>query len=157
MRAFLLRVSVGLGGCALLAAVAIDFTSVVARHIGLHVSGAIELIQFCIVAAISAALLVATLEGAHASVQLLTSRAPEAWRRRLEWLSDGLSFLALSALLVADAWVAADLWPQDERSDLLGLPFAPARVLWCAALGLSALFSLAIWRREPAPPESSDV
>lgn len=131
---FLRRLSSAIGGLALCLAVAVDFASVVLRHVGVRFYGSIEIIQFCVLAAISSALILASIEGAHASVHLLVTRVGPRMRGVLGRLSDGLTALAFILLLTGGAWVAADLWPQDERSDLLRLPFAPARLLWAVAL-----------------------
>ena len=153
----LLRASYGIGGAALFAMVAVDFTSVAARHLGLRVLGAIEIIQICIVVAISAAILAATLQGAHAAVHLLVTRVGPRARLGLERLSDVLSVTLFLGLLFGGTWVLKDLWPQDERSDLLRLPFAPARMVWCLALALSALASLLTLFARPKPTSPAET
>jgi TRAP-type C4-dicarboxylate transport system permease small subunit len=153
----LLRASYGIGGAALFAMVAVDFTSVAARHLGLRVLGAIEIIQICIVIAISAAILTATLEGSHAAVHLLVTRVGPRARRALERLSEILSVVLFMGLLIGGLWVAIDLWPMDERSDLLRLPFAPARFVWCLALLLCALVSLVGLFARPKLDPPADV
>jgi TRAP-type C4-dicarboxylate transport system permease small subunit len=157
----LLRVFLTLGGVALFAMIGVDFTSVVGRRFGLRVFGSIEINQLCIVVAVGSALMAATLTGAHASVHLLVSRVNQAWRVRLERLSETATLLAFALLCAGGLWVLADLWPQDERSDLLHLPFAPARVFWGLALALAAAVSLAslfVPAEAESPEEaSSDV
>jgi TRAP-type C4-dicarboxylate transport system permease small subunit len=130
------------GGASLLLAMATDFVSVVSRHVGLQVLGAIEIVEYCIVGAISSALVIATLGGGHAAVHLLTERLRDGPRRVLARLSDLLSALCFFGFLAGDAWLAADVWNRDERSDLLGLPIAPARILWCLSLALACLIVL---------------
>jgi TRAP-type C4-dicarboxylate transport system permease small subunit len=142
-RTLLLRAFLTLGGLALFAMIGVDFASVVARHLGLRFLGSIEIVQLCIVVAVGSALVAATLTGAHASVHLLVSRVNPAWRARLERLSEAATLLAFALLCAGGLWVLADLWPLDERSDLLRLPFAPARVFWGLVLALAATVSLA--------------
>lgn len=135
------------GSVALLGAMAIDFASVVGRHIGFPFLGSIELVQVCVVVAASAALVGGTLSGAHAAVHVLTERMPPA--HQLFWVRFGalLGTLFFAALVVGGAWLAADTWPGDERSDLLKLPFFPFRVVWCLATSLTAaLFAVQIFR-----------
>ncbi len=55
-----------------------------------------------------------------------------------------MSAAFLLALLVGDAWIAIEYWPRDERSDLLLLPFAPMRLVWCVALTAASLIALAV-------------
>jgi hypothetical protein len=71
-----------IGSAALLLAMSIDAVAVLGRHLGWPLLGAIELVQACIVLAASAAIIVATLRGAHARVHILTERLPERWQRR---------------------------------------------------------------------------
>jgi TRAP-type C4-dicarboxylate transport system permease small subunit len=143
VRVLLDRASLILGGAALACAVAIDFTSVVARHLGLSVLGAIEIIQFCIVAAISSALLSASLHGSHAAVHLLVTRVGPRMKLLLHRFSDLLTVALLIAVLTGSLWVLIELMHLDERSDLLRLPFAPARMLWCLSLALTAAVTAA--------------
>ena len=154
-----IRWAFGAGAVALLLAMAIDFASVVGRHLGFPFLGSIELVQLCVVVAASAALVGGTLSGAHAAVHVLTERMPVA--HQLFWARFGalLGTLFFAALAVGGAWLASDTWPGDERSELLQLPFFPFRVVWCAATALTAaLFAVQIVRpklpSQDAPRES---
>ena len=133
------RVALWIGSAGLLIAMAIDTCSVLARQMGFVLVGNVELIQPCITAAIAAALVLATLQQAHATVHLFTSHMTPVWQRRLGWLGGVATTVALALLAVGCGWIAIELWPLDERSDLLQLPVAPARWLWCGALTLAAL------------------
>jgi TRAP-type C4-dicarboxylate transport system permease small subunit len=154
---WLRRASQWIGGAALLGAVGVDFVSVVARHVGLRLLGSIEIIQFCIVAAISSALVLATLEGSHAAVHLLVTRVSPRAQALLHRVSDGFSVVAFAALLVGNLWVFSDLLPLEERSDLLHLPFAPARAFFCVALALCAILALVHMISRPTEDQPSDV
>ncbi|HWA23775.1 MAG TPA: TRAP transporter small permease [Caulobacterales bacterium] len=131
------------GGVSLLAAMAIDFVSVAGRHLGFPIVGALELVQYCIAGIVSTAVVVATLTDNHAAVHVITERLGAAARRVLSRFSDVMSVLFFLAVLAGDAWIAWELWPRDERSDLLGLPFAPMRMLWCAGLVTASAIALA--------------
>lgn len=131
------------GGVSLLSAMTIDFVSVVGRHLGFPIVGALELVQYCIVGIVSTAVVAATLTENHAAVHVVTERLGAAARRVLARLSDVMSLVFFLAVLAGDAWIAWELWPRDERSDLLGLPFAPMRVLWCAGLVAASAIALA--------------
>lgn len=147
-----IRWAFGAGAVALLGAMAVDFASVVGRHLGLPFLGSIELVQVCVVTAASAALVGGTLSGAHAAVHVLTERMPVAHQRFWARFGAVLGTLFFAALAFGGAWLAADTFPGDERTDLLQLPFFPFRVIWCAATGLTAcLFAIQIARpRLPA-------
>jgi TRAP-type C4-dicarboxylate transport system permease small subunit len=136
------RGSFVLGFVALFTAMAVDFASVIARHVGLRVLGSIEVIQLCIVAAISAAIVLATAKGSHAAVHLLTARLPPRLREGFLRVAEGMTALLFLLFLIADGWIAIELWPLGERSDLLGLPFAPARALWCLSMAFAAALAL---------------
>lgn len=131
-----------IGGGALLAAMAIDFVSVVGRHLGFRIVGALELVQYCITGIVSAAVVIATLSDGHAAVHVLTERLRAPWRAVLARFSDLLSALFFAAILAGDLWIAVELFTRDERSDLLGLPVSPMRLLWCLAQALAGLICL---------------
>jgi TRAP-type C4-dicarboxylate transport system permease small subunit len=136
------RLALALGGLGLALAVGFGVLGVAARHLGLSLPGAIELIQPCIVAVVASALVVATLERTHAAAHLFTARAPPAWRRPLERLAAALAAFVFGALFVGEAWLFVELWPAHERGDLTGLPVWPQRALWSASLLLCAVLSL---------------
>lgn len=131
-----------LGGFALMAAMVTDFLSVIGRHFGVRIIGALEIVQYCIVMAVSAAVVVATINGAHAAVHVLTERMRAPVRRAMARASDALTALCFFGILFGDVWLARDVWNSDERSDLLGLPIAPARLIWCASLAIA--FAVAV-------------
>jgi TRAP-type transport system small permease protein len=141
---FLARVCFALGGGVLLSAMAINLVGVVGRRLGFSIIGAMELVQYCIAGVISAAIVVATLTDAHAAVHVVTEHVGEKLRRALAHLSDALTALFFLAVLAGDVWIAFELWAGDERSDLLGLPIAPMRILWCAGLALAFIVTLAL-------------
>lgn len=96
----------------------------------------------------SAAMVAATLAGAHASVHILTERLKASTAARLARVSSLISALFFVLTVVGSAWVAADLWHSFERTELLGLPLRWFRALWIlAALIVAALFVRAALRR----------
>lgn len=140
-----------LGGVGLFAAMAVDFLSVVGRHIGLPFAGAIEIVQVCVVIAASAALVGATLAGTHAAVHVITERLPAGPRRILARLAALLATLFFAGLALGGLWLLSDTLPGDERTDLLHLPLAPLRILWCGACAAAALlFLIQVFRPKPA-------
>jgi TRAP-type C4-dicarboxylate transport system permease small subunit len=148
------RLAFGAGAIALLAAMAVDFASVVGRHLGFPFLGSIEIVQLLVVVAASAALVGATLSGAHAAVHVITERLPPGQRQFWARVAALLGALFFALLCAGSAWLAADTLPGDERSELLQLPFFPFRLIWTAACGFTAiLFAVQIVR----PPPPSDT
>jgi TRAP-type transport system small permease protein len=146
------------GSIALLAAMAADFISVIGRHLGFTLLGGVEFVQICVVVAISSALIVATLRGAHASVHILTERLAPSTARLLGRASDILGAILFLLLSAGSFWMLSDTWGLDERTDVLGLPLAPARILWTGALASTALVFLirALARRTPDAQSGGD-
>ena len=133
-----MRATLWFGGAALFLAAATDFASVIARHIGVTLFGTTEIVQLLIVGIVSTALVSATLQGSHAAVHLLAARLGPRLKRVQHRLSEAVTACVLLTMLAGSATVFALLLPLDERSDLLGLPIAPARCVWCVALLVSA-------------------
>ena len=138
----LAQVAFVLGSIGLMLAMTFDSLAVLGRHLSLPLLGSIEIVEACIVLMACASLIGTTLERGHASVHLLTERLPAVGRRRLGVVTSLLCALFFGCVLVGSLIVLSDLWLGDERSDLLGIPIAPLRVIWCAsAAGLVVAFS----------------
>ena len=128
-----------LGSLGLLCAMASDALAVLGRHLGLPLRGSIELVESSIVLMACASLVGTTLERGHASVHLLTERLPARARRVLASAANLAGALFFAWLLLGSALVLADLWHGAEQTELLGIPIAPLRVLWCATAAAIAL------------------
>lgn len=142
---------VWIAGGALFVAVAVDALAMIGRQIRLPLLGSIEIVQAAVLFASAGALVIATLDGAHARVNLLLVRMPPVWREWLEKLHALVAALLFAALLAGTVWIAADLWPGHEESELLHIPYRPLRI--ATAVSLAALCLLALrrlWRRGPA-------
>jgi TRAP-type C4-dicarboxylate transport system permease small subunit len=126
---------VGAGG--LLTVMLVEAVAVVGRHIGFPVMGALEIVQVAIVPAAIAAMLIATLAGAHAAVHMITDRMPEAARHAALRLGSLLAALCFTALTIGSAWLAVEYWNSFERTEVLHIPFRPLRIL--VVLGAAAL------------------
>ena len=138
----LLKLSFATGSVALLCMVAIDFVSVICRHLHIPLAGSIELIQACITLAISAAVVAATLTGGHAAVHVLTERMSPAWRGRFLRIADAAGVVYFVAVAVGGLWLLGDTLNADERTDLLRLPITPLRLIWAVSLALAGVLSL---------------
>ena len=132
---------VWVAGGALLLAMVTDTMAMLGRQLHWPLLGAIELVQAAVLFGSAGALLLATLEQAHARVHLLLDRLPSNWQVILARLHAALSLLFYAGLLAGSAWLALDLWNGHEESELLGVPYRPLRitvVLVLAALVLDA-------------------
>jgi TRAP-type transport system small permease protein len=146
----LIRVAYVLGGAGLAAATLSDSLAVAGRHTGVTFLGSIELVQAAVVLLASAAMLVATLAGTHASVHFVTARVSPAAAARLARTAALLAALAFVLLAAGSAWVGAELWNGHERTELLHIPLRWLRLLWLvAALAIAGCFLRAAWRSRP--------
>lgn len=129
------------GAWALLAVMAVETVSVIGRHLGRPLLGALEIIRAAILLAACAAMVTATLADAHAGVHLLIDRLPPRARRAIVRVGALLSALFFAGLLAGSLLLARDFWPAHEESELLGIPFRPLRACVClAAFAVAAVF-----------------
>jgi TRAP-type C4-dicarboxylate transport system permease small subunit len=117
------------GSAGLLGMMVVEAASVIGRHIGVPVMGAIELVQAAIVPAACAAMLIATQRGAHAAVHMLTERLPEAARGKIARAGSVLSALFFAAMCAGGTWLSMEYWDTFEKSEVLSIPFRPLRAL----------------------------
>jgi TRAP-type C4-dicarboxylate transport system permease small subunit len=141
---------VGAGG--LLTMMLVEAAAVIGRHTGIPVTGALEIVQVAIVPAACAAMLIATLQGGHAVVHMLTDRMPETMRRWTMRFGAALAGLCFSALTVGSAWLTAETWHSFEQTEVLDIPVRPLRVLvTLTAAALALIFFHRAVRAEKAP------
>ena len=134
------------GATGLLAMMLIETAAVIGRHIGVPVTGALEIAQASIVPAACAAMLIATLRGAHAAVHMLTDRMPQSIQQGVLRAGALLSASCFAALAAGSAWLAVEYWNSFEETEVLHIPFRPLRALVTLAAAWLALafFHLAI-------------
>ena len=138
---------VGSGG--LLCMMLVEAAAVIGRHVGIPVTGALEIVQAAIVPAACAGMLIATSRHAHAAVHMLTGRLPRGPRRWMERLGALLASLFCAALCGGAAWLAVEYWSSFEQSEVLHIPFRPLRVLVAlTAAALAVAFLHGAFRRE---------
>ncbi|MFO7286444.1 MAG: TRAP transporter small permease subunit [Gammaproteobacteria bacterium] len=133
---------VWIAGGALLVVVAVDSLAMIGRQIRFPLLGSIEIIEAVVLIAAGGGLIVATLDHAHARVNLLLERLSTTSRERVLRLHALAGALLFAALLAGTAWIAADLWHGHEASELLGIPYRPLRI--AAVLTLLVLFVLSL-------------
>jgi len=142
MSKLLRRLLIWVAGGALLVAMLVDTLAMIGRQIDLPLIGSIELVQAAVLLAGSGALVVATLDAAHARVNLLLDRLPDGPRRLFDRLHALAAALFFAALLAGSAWIAIDLWNGHEESELLRIPYRPLRVAVLLALVVLLLLAL---------------
>jgi TRAP-type C4-dicarboxylate transport system permease small subunit len=144
------KLTIWIGGIAMLAATATDTIAVIGRNLGRPLVGSIELVEAAILVSGTVALVLATLGDLHARVRLLTDRLGETAQTVLERFSRLAAAAFFAAIAWGSIWLAADLWSGHEQSELLGVPWRVLRLVanvglvCCAAIALAATF-----RREP--------
>ncbi|WP_338243440.1 TRAP transporter small permease [Aurantiacibacter hainanensis] len=138
-----LRIAIWMGGIALLAATAIDTLAVIGRHVGLPVTGSIELMQAAILVSSALGLVIATIVQSHARVRLFIDRLSPSAQVLADRVSDALSLIFFVGLLAGSIWLSIDLWDAHEQSEILGVPWRWLRMFANACL-LVAAASLAL-------------
>ena len=139
----------GAGG--LLSIMLIEVIAVIGRHLRLPLLGALEMAQAAIIPAACAAMVIASLAGAHAVVHLVTERVPKrarAWMSRASSLLCGVFF---ATLCVGACWLTQEFWDSFEETDVLHIPFRPLRALVAVSMGALALIFLHRAFRRGAP------
>jgi TRAP-type C4-dicarboxylate transport system permease small subunit len=143
-RAIPRRILVWISGGALLVAMAVDTLAMWGRQVGVPFVGSIEIVQAAALIAALGGLLVASLEHAHARVNLLLERVPADWRATLKASHEVAAAVLYAALLAGSVWIATDLWNASEESELLHIPYRPLRI--AVAITLTLLFLLSFVR-----------
>jgi len=127
------------GSAGLLLAMASDAVAVLGRHTGFALPGSIEIFQVAAVVALSAAILLTSLQNRHATVDLILGRASPGMRRALRQIGRLTLVLTFGLLTAGSVWVLMDLWPTHETTDVLSIPMAPFRIVWAASCAAATL------------------
>jgi TRAP-type C4-dicarboxylate transport system permease small subunit len=143
-------VLIWVAGGALLVAMLVDTLAMIGRQIELPLIGSIELVQAAVLIAGSGALIVATLDAAHARVNLLLDRLAPRERRWIERAHALSAAVLFAALLTGSAWIGFDLWSGHEESELLRIPYRPLRIAIVLALLALLLLALRSARKPPS-------
>lgn len=140
-------VVIWIGGLALLAATLVDTLAVIGRHVGLPITGSIELMQAIVLVSGSVGLVIATWDNSHARVRIVVERLSAASRRVADVVSDLLTLAFVLALLAGSAWLSADLWHGYEQSELVGVPWSALRLIAnVCLLACAVLLALRLFR-----------
>lgn len=143
-----LKIAVWTGGISLLAATAIDTLAVIGRHAGLPITGSIELMQPAILVSGALGLVIATIVQSHARVRLFVDRLSPSSQVLADRVSDTLSLIFFTGLLLGSAWLSLDLWDSHEQSEILGVPWRWLRLFanLCMLIAAASL-ALRIFRK----------
>jgi TRAP-type C4-dicarboxylate transport system permease small subunit len=138
------RVLIWISGGGLLVAMAVDALAMLGRQVRVPLLGSIEIVEAAVLIAAAGALIIATMDNAHARVNLVLERLPDKTRNWLGRFHALAGVLLFSALLTGTVWIAADLWFGHEESELLHIPYRPFRI--ATAISMAALLILALHR-----------
>ncbi|MDH4107949.1 MAG: TRAP transporter small permease [Gammaproteobacteria bacterium] len=127
------------GGAPLLAAMFVEFASVIGRNTGLPLPGAIEIVQAAVLLSSSAAIVVATLSRSHAKVRVLLARARGTSGTALKTFNAVGGTIFFLALASGSLWIIGDMWGAAEQSELVGIPWLPLRCVAAASMLATAL------------------
>ncbi|RYY26644.1 MAG: TRAP transporter small permease subunit [Sphingomonadales bacterium] len=135
------------GSAGLLLAMATDALAVLGRHAGFAVIGSIEIFQMTIVVALSSAVLLVSLMNGHATVDMIVGRASDRTKFLLAQIGRVALAITFGLIAFGSIWVAYDLWPTTEMTELLSIRVAPFRLVWIIACALAALHFAAAFVR----------
>jgi len=136
------RVLIWISGGGLFVAVAVDATAMLGRQVRIPLLGSIEIVEAAVLLAAAGGLVIATMDNAHARVDLVAARLPAAARACLRRINALAGVLFFAALLTGTVWIAADLWSGHEESELLRIPYRPLRIATAISLGALLVLSL---------------
>ena len=127
-----------IGGVPLLAAMIIEFVSVIGRNLGMPILGTIELVQAAVLLSSTTAIVIATLSRSHAKVRLLLSRTRGRSNKVLKFFNAVGGTIFFLSLMIGSFWIMVDMWNAAERSELLGVPWVPLRCYATAGMLVTA-------------------
>lgn len=144
-----------IGGVFVIIAVAVVFGNVVMRVLTGHsFNGSYELTGLCATMFVALAIPVATYEGSHIFVELLTSHLRGAARKATKYIAR-VCDLVFAVLYAYAGWkIALQKFATMEASDTLRIPVWPFRFLWVLCCLLMIMFS--IYRLVRIPKEKDD-
>jgi TRAP-type C4-dicarboxylate transport system permease small subunit len=133
------RFLVFIGSTGLLLAMATDALAVLGRHVGFALIGSIEMFQVCLVVALASSILMVSLRNRHATVDLLVGRASGRTKAMLAQIGRAALAITFGLIAAGSIWVAVDLWPTTEMTELLSIRIAPFRLIWIATCTIAAV------------------
>jgi TRAP-type C4-dicarboxylate transport system permease small subunit len=155
------RLPLTLAAVLLLAAVAINFTNVVARYLFLaSIYWADEAMVFLVIWSIFLAAIAITCDGSHLTMDLFSTRLPPRWQRLLDAAIAAVC-LATFAFMTWQAWtVVRTLARNDQRSIALDIPMAvphAALLIGFALMALAVAVRVGLGHRIIKPMSPDDI
>ena len=117
-------------------------SNVALRPFGKPITPTYELVEIMAAAAISFAVLYATVERAHIVINILVSRLPQQVRAIFDSFTSFLGFGTWALLAIASAIYAWEQWLLIEITDILDIPYFPFRCVWVFAMAIMCLVLL---------------
>lgn len=139
----LAKASYFIGGIGLIGATFTDTFAVAGRHLGIGLTGAIELVQAFVILLGASAMYIATATDNHASVHIFTDRMPPARRAMMRRVAAAFSALVFIVIVAGSAWIVCELWHAHEETELLHIPLLYWRIAWTSFATLMAVHFLA--------------
>jgi TRAP-type C4-dicarboxylate transport system permease small subunit len=134
------RLPLTLAALLLLAAIAINFSNVVARYL-LHASiyWADEAMVYLVIWSIFLAAIAVTYDGSHLTMDLFSTRLSPRWQRALDGAIAAVSILTFAFMAWQAVTVVRTLLRNDQRSIALDIPIAIAHSALLVGFVFSAL------------------
>jgi TRAP-type C4-dicarboxylate transport system permease small subunit len=155
------RLPLTLAAILLLAAIAINFSNVVARYLFLaSIYWADEAMVFLVIWSIFLAAIAVTYDGSHLTMDLFSARLSPRWQRALDGVIAAVCVLTFTFMAWQAMTVVRTLLRNDQRSIALDLPIAVAHSALLVGFVFSALVvvaRVALGHRVVKPMSPDDV
>jgi TRAP-type C4-dicarboxylate transport system permease small subunit len=155
------RLPLTLAAILLLAAIAINFSNVVARYLlRASIYWADEAMVFLVIWSIFLAAIAVTYDGSHLTMDLFSARLSARWQRALDAVIAAVSILTFSFMAWQAMTVVRTLMRNDQRSIALDIPIAVAHSALLVGFVFSALVvavRVAFGHRVVKPMSPDDV
>jgi C4-dicarboxylate transporter DctQ subunit len=155
------RLPLTLAAILLLAAIAINFSNVVARYLFLaSIYWADEAMVFLVIWSIFLAAIAVTYDGGHLTMDLFSARLSPRWQRALDGAIAAVSILTFAFMAWQALTVVRTLLRNDQRSIALDIPIAIAHSALLVGFVFSALVvavRVALGHRIVKPMSPDDV
>jgi TRAP-type C4-dicarboxylate transport system permease small subunit len=155
------RLPLTLAAILLLAAIAINFSNVVARYLFLaSIYWADEAMVFLVIWSIFLAAIAVTYDGGHLTMDLFSTRLSPRWQRALDGAIAAVSILTFAFMAWQALTVVRTLLRNDQRSIALDIPIAIAHSALLVGFVFSALVvavRVALGHRIVKPMSPDDV
>src|SRR5262245_55910032 len=155
------RLPLTLAALLLLAAIAVNFSNVVARYLlRASIYWADEAMVYLVIWSIFLAAIAVTYDGSHLTMDLISTRLSARWQRALDGIIVAVCILTFAFMAWQAMGVVRTLMRNDQRSIALDIPIAVAHSALLVGFGFSALVvaaRVALGHRVVKPMSPDDV